>query len=560
MSWTDDLKSNGVQMTCSATDVLYYQGMADNLLYLLLNGSVELYLERGDSRKLAHVVKPGNFFGVECIADGGVSLFTAIAASHCSVLRIEATKLNNIFNTSPSLCLQLLNSLSTSLRAIHKLYAEIKEAEAVVEQEEPINRYSAPSSSPHSKTLMELEEELNQAALSAQASLILSAQNPEVQSFVDSLISGQTYMPQQTMSAPSPFYPVQQPPMQMQPHAYQMPQSMPIQQQYAPEPTHQPAPFSAKAAPPIPSKSAQKPIEKKPQDKKPETKIPAEVSKVTTAQAITKDERKVLELELQSLGDAANQQSAPKPFTGEIVLPTSFNQYLSEHPKFGITAPPDAVTYVFSKKYTCPCCSLEFSDDATLAYKLKVKEIMPDMRTRYEFCDPLWYFIRICPACNIAAMANSFAKIGPRERKVLQAADYKITVPKFSGWKIPRQIDTVFESYYLALECLGRTTKEPLNEAQIWRRLMWLYGDVDNKILHDLARQKTLDKYVDVYQTMTLGGEEEIQLNVILGDLFNAVHDKSNAYKHYFNVISKEEMAGGANIKHCRDAIADLRS
>ncbi len=230
------------------------------------------------------------------------------------------------------------------------------------------------------------------------------------------------------------------------------------------------------------------------------------------------------------------------------------------HPVYGVTAPERWRKLAISKEFTCPVCDKKFSDLIPSSYKLKTKETRADMRVIYEDFEILWYSVRVCPHCNAAAPSNSFQKLNSRDARFLKARGYFSDFPEFRGWSEPRTVDEVFEAFYLSIHCLALSSGDVQAEAQIWRRLMWLYGDVGDREREALARRFTLEKYAEVFQTKNLAGEEEEQLNVILGDLYRSMGERQNAYRHYMNVIQLGKTGNQLLYRHATDALSDMRS
>ncbi len=232
----------------------------------------------------------------------------------------------------------------------------------------------------------------------------------------------------------------------------------------------------------------------------------------------------------------------------------------SGHPTYSISGSELSVKLVHDKAFVCPICQQNFVDQTPLSFKLKTREVTYDMRTIYEGLEILWHSVRVCPHCNTAAPTGTFAKLTARDARQLKASGYAAKYPPFCGWTSPRTVDQVFQAFYLALHCLDMSSKDVLVRAQIWRRLMWLYGDVADESRQQDAARKTLGAYQEVYRVKTLAGEEEQQVNIILGDLYQVHNDRSNAYRHYMNVVQLGKTANPLLYAHATDAIADLRA
>ncbi|MDR1735529.1 MAG: DUF2225 domain-containing protein [Oscillospiraceae bacterium] len=229
------------------------------------------------------------------------------------------------------------------------------------------------------------------------------------------------------------------------------------------------------------------------------------------------------------------------------------------HPLFGRVAPEEESRFIGKKAFTCGCCQATFNDANVLSYKLKTREIKSDMRIIHEGIETLWYSVRVCPQCNMAALTPVFAKYGGREAKLMRNSGYAAKVPRFKGYTFPRALDEVIESYYLALACVLHIDNDPINRAQLWRRLMWLYDDAENVPLQNMALDNALEAYREAYQQKYMKASESFQISVVMGDLYSRKGDRNNAYKAYFDAVHGEDKSNQILLRHAQDMMTHLR-
>jgi hypothetical protein len=258
--------------------------------------------------------------------------------------------------------------------------------------------------------------------------------------------------------------------------------------------------------------------------------------------------------------EASASASAPVAVSVTEEITRSGSILPASHPRFDTLAPEADSGYVVKKATQCPCCKKNFDDLNILNYKLAVQSTEPDMRTIYKGFDILWYSTRVCPHCNAASLSSNFAKLSGREAKLMASSGYSEKIPPFCGWSERRTLNEVFESYYLALAFAENTSKDPATEAMLWRRLYWLYGDLELAELKAKALDMTLLKYEEVFQGRVMSASEDLQVNLTPGDPDRLKGANGKAVQRFFDAVHSPEK--NSNILHARHAehmIAKLR-
>jgi uncharacterized protein (DUF2225 family) len=229
------------------------------------------------------------------------------------------------------------------------------------------------------------------------------------------------------------------------------------------------------------------------------------------------------------------------------------------HPRYDAVAPESNNAFLSAKRVSCPCCYKEFNDANLLSSKLKMKETKDDMRTIHEGIETLWYAVRVCPHCNIASLTQMYGKLSGRDAKLAKLSGYVEKVPKFCGFSTPRKLNEVLEAYYTALYCVKHTDKNPMSSAQLWRRLMWLYDDIGDETLQNIALENCIARYEETYVTRHLTSSEAFHLSIVLGDLCARKGDRSSAYKYFYEAIHGEDKSNAALVRHAQDMITEMR-
>lgn len=266
---------------------------------------------------------------------------------------------------------------------------------------------------------------------------------------------------------------------------------------------------------------------------------------------------------------AAPPPPAPKPVptgpTGPLDLSAlkgdapSLSILPPGHPRYDVTAPESHNTYVTYKSHTCPCCHKPFHDAHILNSRLKTKEVKDDMRVIHDGFEVLWYSVRVCQNCNAAALSHVFNKFTSRDTKLMHLSGYVDKVPRFGGYNKPRAIQEVLEAYYLALLCVKHIDNDPMNCAQLWRRLMWLYDDLGDTAMQQVALENTIEYYEETYTKKRLTPSESFHLSVILGDLCARKGDRGAAYKHFYEAVHGDDKTNQVLLRHAQDMITELR-
>lgn len=101
-----------------AGDVIFREGDEGDLMYILVEGAVELRKKvEGGEAVLKTVTTPNEFFGEMAIIDGGLRSATAIAAAPSTVIPVDDTVFESLVLSNPRFALTVIRALSARIRS-----------------------------------------------------------------------------------------------------------------------------------------------------------------------------------------------------------------------------------------------------------------------------------------------------------------------------------------------------------------------------------------------------------------------------------------------------------
>ena len=207
------------------------------------------------------------------------------------------------------------------------------------------------------------------------------------------------------------------------------------------------------------------------------------------------------------------------------------------HIRYNIEDEEDDKRPVGNKKSVCPYCRLNFEAPVPLFSYLVRKETTLEQRIIYENINILWYTNVVCPNCNYTDIYREFSKLDTtRVRPKFNGNQFENT-EGFTGYIIPNRhtLDEVLLSYYQNIECLKRTSGDPLRLGKAWLKLYWVYSDCGDNKNKEKAARKAIRSY-SAYKEKTanrIATEDHMKLNIVLAELSIAVGDNESALEYY---------------------------
>ena len=185
----------------------------------------------------------------------------------------------------------------------------------------------------------------------------------------------------------------------------------------------------------------------------------------------------------------------------------------------------------------CPYCLKSLKAYIPIYSHLGDKRETLDGRVIYSNLNILLYTNTVCPNCSYTDTYLEYTK--PRKAAAVPKYDGNQfeNDEGFTGYERSRNrtVDEAILSYYLNIDCLKRTSNDPLRFANAWIRLYWLYSDQGSK---ELARHSAMQArhYYSRYseqETVTMSIIDKLRLNAILGEMSVVLGEYSEALDYY---------------------------
>lgn len=230
------------------------------------------------------------------------------------------------------------------------------------------------------------------------------------------------------------------------------------------------------------------------------------------------------------------------------------------HKSYSMSAPATHKTFLADKKVPCPVCDNQFDSWLVRSSKLRLQGIDADFRQRFHDFEPLWYNIWVCPKCYYANFSFEYNQVSEAGKKAILNDSSVVKSKLVFNFTSPREIDQVFTSYYLALRCIKKGMSEPARLAKLWLRLSWLYEDVRDQAMYEMAAQQALEHFKEAYYNGRRDStpEQDQRLTMLIGELAWRLGDTEEALKQYRNSIVRK--GGNPHLnKQAQDRLDEIK-
>lgn len=230
------------------------------------------------------------------------------------------------------------------------------------------------------------------------------------------------------------------------------------------------------------------------------------------------------------------------------------------HSTYGIQVPGEYSEYLYDRKMACPVCQSEFTGQVMRTSRLRLVTTEKDFRERHENFDKLWYNIWVCPSCYYASFTSDFLSIEKRPAAKLEPLLMEFA--KNNHFKIDNHItdiDQVFLFYYLALNTRKLMKKVDFKVGKLWLNMAWLYQDVNDEKMFNLAYKTSMENYSYVLYNshVDVVPQEEQKLFMLLGEMYLKENNAQEALKCYQRALSRD--GKGMLADDARNRIHDTR-
>jgi len=174
--------------------------------------------------------------------------------------------------------------------------------------------------------------------------------------------------------------------------------------------------------------------------------------------------------------------------------------------------------YLYDKNITCPVCTQEFTTKKVKSKSIKVVKRDTDFRAEYEFDNPTFYGVDVCPNCGHARFESDFSDLNEATKKLINdKISSKWKKKNFCG---ERSINDAAEAHKLALLNYNITQYKLSTVAKVCLRLSWFYHGLENG-LEEKFEKHALDSFESAYSKENLDDnpKEELTILYLIGEL-----------------------------------------
>jgi uncharacterized protein (DUF2225 family) len=200
---------------------------------------------------------------------------------------------------------------------------------------------------------------------------------------------------------------------------------------------------------------------------------------------------------------------------------------------------------VLEKEVTCPICGSEFNADLIRTSKLMASKQDKLFRRQYSNMNPLASNIWTCPHCYYSQYYYSFHAVPVYKKDPLRELLHRIK-PSIRVTNTNKDdINIVFVKYFLAIYMEENTRgTSMINLAKYWLNLYWLYSDVSDSRMTEVALKKAHYYYKEAYfnSRIRLSPEEELKLGVLVAELCSICNEEKDAYNLLARLIVDKKM------------------
>jgi len=100
-----------------AGTVLFEEGQPGHVMYIVVDGEIEIRRRIGNTERMLAVLAPGEFFGEMAILSGRPRSAIAVVRSAARLLVIDGTTFEAMLRARPEIALRLINALASRLEA-----------------------------------------------------------------------------------------------------------------------------------------------------------------------------------------------------------------------------------------------------------------------------------------------------------------------------------------------------------------------------------------------------------------------------------------------------------
>ncbi|WP_176720440.1 DUF2225 domain-containing protein [Desulfuribacillus stibiiarsenatis] len=204
-----------------------------------------------------------------------------------------------------------------------------------------------------------------------------------------------------------------------------------------------------------------------------------------------------------------------------------------------IIVPENYNKYIFTGDVECPVCDKKFTTDKIRNTMLKMDKEDRDFRTRYKEFEPYWYKIWVCPHCYYANFDYIYNQVSYLKKKTILSQTKQLKQKYLIDVSKKRTLKDVLRMFFLCQEIHQITPMDRLSYAKAWLFLTWIYEDIGDTDMVEVATEMALNSYIDTHQNDVRGlaNGQEIRLALLIGELYIRQNKLDEAVKYLAKAV-----------------------
>ena len=197
----------------------------------------------------------------------------------------------------------------------------------------------------------------------------------------------------------------------------------------------------------------------------------------------------------------------------------------------------DPITYLYSKKYTCPVCMAEFEELTVRRSKLRQVSMDTDFRTIYRAIDPNLYEVIFCNTCGYAALLNYFDRITPKQQDWIKE---KITPNhKYTEFSAPFTPADGLTRYKRAIACAQAINAKTSQKAILCLKMAWICRDIKDEKNEQALLRMTYNGLKEAFtsENFPIGNMDEPTVKYMIAELARRLGEYEEALRMIGDVI-----------------------
>lgn len=183
---------------------------------------------------------------------------------------------------------------------------------------------------------------------------------------------------------------------------------------------------------------------------------------------------------------------------------------------------PEYKQYTYNKTYNCPQCKKIFSGKRVFRSKLIPSKAMRyDLRKYFIGFDSAWYDVITCPHCWFSMFMEYYTEPKAMNKQLLSEKLGGLHATVQLDLEAERDLDTVFTTHYLALNCADAMWDSENIKLKLWSNLSWLYEDEGNRDMEIYACRQAAEAGSRMYgETKLTPLQEQVTCLVVAGMMY----------------------------------------